>query len=117
METETENDITSLDDLASSLVEQNELDGCHEQAFVAYLEWLGYDHTSVDTDWSDVISEFMDSYCGEYSSHEDFIHEYMDEVLSDLPDWLVGHIDYDSVWDCELRYDFFEENGHYFRNI
>jgi hypothetical protein len=110
-------EIVDMETRAEWLVEESILDSDHEQAFVIFCDWLGYEYDDESTDWASVVSDFVDSFCGEYSSHEDFVMEYMCDMIDDIPDWVIGHIDWSSVWNCELRYDFYEENGHYFRNI
>jgi hypothetical protein len=59
---------------------------------------------------------------GEYNATAEFAEYYVNEVMcTGIPSVLEGHIDWDSVWDCELRYDFneFEFDGetYFFRNI
>ena len=29
------------------------------------------------------------------------------QCCADVPDWLTSHIDWQAVWDCELRHDYF----------
>ena len=67
----------------------------------------------------DAISDFQDSYIGQCDSAEDFIHEYLweEDDLSSIPAVLVNHINWNDVWECEYRHDFYEINGYYFRNI
>ena len=101
----------TLDDIIERVASESSVDA---DALSAYVGNMGYDESS---DWDDVISEFYDAFVGYYSSHTDFGWEIMEESCVDLPDWVVSHIDWDGVWDCELRHDFFEENGYYFRNI
>ena len=41
-----------------------------------------------------------------------FVEQLMDDLGyltedSDVPDFLTSHIDWQSVWDCELRHDYF----------
>ena len=64
-------------------------------------------------------AEFMgygDSQLAEYA--ENMIDEcgYLDRV----PDFLKNHIDWEAVWNCELRFDYtelqFNENTYLFRN-
>lgn len=38
-------------------------------------------------------------------------------IPEDLPSWITLHIDWQAVWDCELCYDYFKFDGHYFRNL
>lgn len=105
METKTIEDI--VEDVASS-------NGIDADALMAYARNMGY---GVDDDWDDIVSDFQDAFVGEYEDAQDFCREIMWEMCADIPDWVVSHIDWDSVWECELRHDFFEEDGYYFRNI
>lgn len=117
METENEIEIVDMGSRIEWLVEENILDSGNEDAFAIFCDWLGYGFGDESTDWSSVVSDFTDSYCGEYGSHEDFIYEYMEDMVAEIPSWVESHVDWDSVWECELRHDFFEENNYYFRNI
>lgn len=70
------------------------------------------------TDIQELIKDADEAYQGAYSSDEKFAQEFADQI---------GAIDKDASWpmDCidwefaakELMYDYFESNGHYFRNI
>lgn len=67
-------------------------------------------------DWSEV----QDAYVGNFVSGAEFA-DYMAYELGyipkDLPSWIATYIDWQAVWDCELYHDYFESNGHYFRNL
>ena len=49
---------------------------------------------------------------------ENLVSETQD--LSRVPDFVLNHIDWEAVWNCELRYDYseiqFNENTYLFRN-
>jgi antirestriction protein len=47
----------------------------------------------------DVNRMLEDNYYGEYDSELDFTEKYVDEIgyLDDVPDHLVGYIDYDAI--------------------
>lgn len=64
----------------------------------------------------DAVSDFRDAYLGEFSSEDVFAQDW---VLGDvdIPDIVRHHIDWAAVFHCELRHDFYEVDGHYFRNI
>ncbi len=67
----------------------------------------------------DAVSDFRDAYIGEYSNTAQFAEEYHYENgdLDRIPANLDRYIDWDGVWEGELRHDFYEINGYYFRNI
>jgi len=98
--------IQLLEDLADSK-------GIDPVAFVAFCENQHY--TEEDAD--EAIKGFEDAYIGEYGSAEEFAEEWADNEGLRIPDLIVGHIDWQGVWDSELRHDFYELEGHYFRNI
>lgn len=64
--------------------------------------------------------EAMEAYAGSYTTSAEFAQTMSEElgyIPNDLQSWIAYHIDWQSVWDCELRHDYFESNGHYFRNL
>lgn len=64
--------------------------------------------------------EAMEAYAGSYTTGAEFaqdLSEGLGYIPEDLPSWIAYHIDWQTVWDCELHYDYFESNGHYFRNL
>lgn len=82
-----------------------------EQAImIAYAE-----ATSV-FDWE----EAMEAYVGNYTDGAEFAQTMSEElgyIPEDLPSWIAYHIDWQAVWDCELCYDYFVLDDHYFRNL
>lgn len=99
-----------------------------ESNFDDLQEWLALSDDDQDVmlayyeatdcfDWS----EAQDTYVGEYLNGAEFAEEFCEEAESDtlgrLPDYLKFHIDWQAVWDGELRHDYFEQDGHYFRNL
>ena len=50
-----------------------------------------------------------ENFLGEYSNPADYAEETItntfQEELGDLPAWLVGHLDWQAIWDRELRHD------------
>ncbi len=92
-----------------------ERNGIDADAFEAFC-----DNQHIDAeDCEDAVSDFRDAYIGEYSCHSDFAQDYHYENgdLDRIPANLDRYIDWDEVWECELRHDFYEIDGHYFRNI
>lgn len=65
------------------------------------------------------------------SYHEDNYIECCDTIAefvldslkqcNDFPDILVGHVDLEGVWDCELRHDYFyiesDDELHFYINV
>ena len=64
--------------------------------------------------------EAMEAYAGSYTTSAEFAQTLSEElgyIPHDLPSWIATHIDWQGVWDAELHYDYFESDGHYFRNL
>lgn len=86
------------------------LSGLDRQIVMSYLD---------STDNFDP-EEAMEAYAGSYTTGAEFAQTLCEEVgyiPKDLPSWIALHIDWQAVWDAELHYDYFESNGHYFRNL
>lgn len=94
------------------IAEEKDLDA---DAFEAFCD---NQHISED-DAEDAVSDFEDAYIGEFSNEAEFAENYADEQgdLNSIPNYVLGSIDWQEVWDGTLRHDFYEVNGHYFRNI
>ena len=71
--------------------------------------------------------DFEDKFEAEFEGYGDnqlaeYAYNLSDECgyLDRVPDFLKSHIDWQSVWNCELRYDYtelqFNENTYLFRN-
>lgn len=76
-----------------------------EEVFVAAAE--------VDIEYDDV----GDRYRGEADSHAEFSRHWYYQVCDETTlGVLVNYVDWDAVWDGELRHDFVEQSGHYFYN-
>lgn len=99
-----------------AIAEENDIYSSEADAFVAFC-WN--QHITSDEVDSDTISEFRNSYIGEYVNESDFAEERaLEEGLEhNVPDMLWRNIDWQGVWDTDLRHDFYEIDGHYFRNI
>ncbi len=67
------------------------------------------------------LEQFEDSYQGQYQSGAEFAEQIADECgyleESNLPMFIQSHIDWETVWTNELRFDYFEVDGHFFRNF
>ena len=71
--------------------------------------------------------DFEDKFEAEFAGYGDSqLAEYAENMVIDsgyldrVPDFLKSHIDWEAVWNCELRYDYsevqFNENTYLFRN-
>ena len=71
--------------------------------------------------------DFEDKFEAEFEGYGDNqLAEYASNMVDDsgyldrVPDFLKNHIDWEAVWNCELRYDYsevqFNENTYLFRN-
>ena len=71
--------------------------------------------------------DFEDKFEAEFESYGDSqLAEYAENLVSEtqdlsrVPDFILNHIDWEAVWNCELRYDYsevqFNENTYLFRN-
>jgi hypothetical protein len=62
------------------------------------------------------FDDFEEAYEGEFDSEADFTEEMIAQFGDhNLPSWIV--IDYQATWDSALRYDYWEEDNYFFRNI
>ena len=66
----------------------------------------------------ETLEQFEDSYQGQHDSGAAFAEStcedcgYLEE--SNLPMFIQSHIDWETVWSNELRFDYFEVDGHFF---
>jgi len=65
------------------------------------------------------IDKIEESYWGQADSDKEFAEDYADQtgLLSDVSQTVRNYFDFQAFWDCELRHDFTESNGYYFRNL
>lgn len=93
----------------------SELTESEEEAFYVMLD---NEHESVLNDADYLLERFRDCYRGYYDSHRDFAEELYHETenMGAMPSVLRDCIDWDRVWSSYLRFDFWEESGHYFYN-
>lgn len=96
--------------------------------FDGIIEWL-----SLPDDEQDIVlayyrvtdtfnpEEAQEAYAGTFADGAEFAESLCEDVYYDaldaVPDFLRKHIDWQAVWDAELHYDYFEQDGHYFRNM
>jgi antirestriction protein len=64
------------------------------------------------------ISDIEDSYYGEFNNWTDFAEHIMEETgdLNQIPESLRYYFDFEA-YGRDLAHDFFESNGHFFRNL
>lgn len=77
---------------------------------------MAYYEATNTFDWS----EAQEAYVGEYLNDAEFAESLCEElgyIPEDLPSWIAYHIDWQAVWDEELRHDYFEVDGKFFRNL
>ena len=65
------------------------------------------------------LEQFEDSYQGQYANGAEFAEQLCEDcgylgLQSDIPDFILNHIDWETVWSNELRFDYFEIDGHFF---
>lgn len=98
-----------------------------ESDWDAIQEYLGlseYDQQVVMA-YAEVTNNFypeeaMEAYVGNYTDGAEFANSMAYElgyITKDLPSWIALHSDWQAVWDAELSHDYFEQDGHYFRNL
>ena len=88
---------------------------------------LGYVDTQSDEFYQELmdygiesLSQFEDAYQGQHLDGASFAEQlcedcgYLEE--SNLPAFIQSHIDWETVWSNELRFDYFEIDGHFFSN-
>ena len=70
----------------------------------------------------ETVEQFEDAYSGQYKDGAEFSETlindcgYLEE--SSLPTFITDHIDWEDVWECELRHDYFmltqDYKSHFF---
>jgi len=90
---------------------KEQLEATHLDAEVidAYLENVGT--------WDVDISHIEEAYYGEYDTFEDFVYQFVEDtcILEGMDDSIRGYFDYEK-YGRDLSHDYFESNGHIFRN-
>lgn len=64
--------------------------------------------------------EALEAYVGNYTDGAEFsatLCEELGYIPKDLPVWIAYNIDWQGVWDGDLRHDYFEVDGKFFRNL
>lgn len=65
----------------------------------------------------EIARECLEVYEGEFLTEGEFAETLFDSLGENLPDMIRPHVDWDDVWHCELRHDYFEVDGYYFRSV
>ena len=61
------------------------------------------------------FDDFEKAYEGEFDSEAHFTEHWTVEMGDNIPSYIV--IDYQATWDTTLRYNYWEEDNYFFRNI
>ena len=92
--------IDSISDMTSDIIDEADYD--------SFMKEL--DDNGIET-----AEQFEDAYAGQYDSGAAFAEQLCDECgylsESNLPNFISNHIDWDAVWNCELRFDYFMVEG------
>jgi len=91
-----------------------ELDGTHLDIEVIEAYCSNFFYASDIT-----IDKIEEAYWGQADSDKAFAENYAEDtgLLSDVPQIVRSYFDFQAFWDCELRHDFWEADGYYFRNL
>ena len=95
----------SVDDLKYFEDYKSAVDDYNEDAVKAYVDCCGIE----------CVAGFEDAYEGEFDNVEAFVSYFMENTGEEIPSWII--VDYEATWNYSLRYDYYEENGFYFRNV
>lgn len=90
--------------------EMSEENNLSEDINQAYIDNVGEEYAEAD--------DVAEAYQGEFGSDEEFAQEMADQLglLDKNMSWPYNCIDWEYAAK-ELMYDYFEENGFYFRNL
>ena len=74
--------------------------------------------TELDAYGITTVEQFEDAYQGTYTSGAQFSEQTCFDIgyleSPNVPDFIINHIDWQAVWDCELRHDYFDIGCMYF---
>ena len=102
---------TVTTEMIEFLIDRLDFDDEEAIQFASDLEDHGIE---TEEQFDDAYQGYVNSYHAEREFAEQFYND-MGMIDSDHP--LYSFIDWQEVWDRQLRYDFFEIDGHFFRNI
>jgi antirestriction protein len=91
-----------------------DLDGCQLDMEVIEAYCSNFFYASDIT-----IDKIEEAYWGQADSDKDFAEQFADEtgLLSDASQTVRSYFNFQQFWDCELRHDFWEADGYYFRSL
>lgn len=84
------------------------LDSDEQEAFEAYIEYEGR---------SASIEKFQEAYSGHFDTPEEFAEDlyYNTGMMEGVPEWVMGSIDWSSIWrNLRCAGDYWENKGYYF---
>ena len=86
------------------------IDDYNEEIVTAYADNVGWEYVTLDA--------IQESYSGAHESDEEFAQDMADNMgaIDENQTWPNNYIDWKSA-SRDLMYDYFESNGHYFRNL
>ena len=90
------------------------VDEDHIESFNAYCNHLGHDLGAEDA--QAIYEDFLEAYQGEYSNDKDFAREMAENIgaMDEGASWPNNCIDWE-IASRELMFDYFSEEGFYFR--
>lgn len=112
-------EIEEIDDIPDGLDIETNWDEIQEYLGLADEEqavMLAYYEATDCFDWS----EAQEAYVGTFQDGAEFsatLCEELGYIPKDLPVWIAYNIDWQGVWDGDLRHDYFEVDGKFFRNL
>ena len=90
---------------------------CEECSYLKLLndEEINEFMVELDDNGIETVEQFEEAYAGQYDSGAIFAEQLCDECgylsESNLPNFISNHIDWDAVWNSELRFDYFMIEG------
>jgi len=86
-----------------------------EEKFLELCE--SYPQKAVEVYYENIgnFDDFEEAYEGEFDSEAHFTEEMIANMGENIPSWIV--IDYQQTYDSALRFDYWNEEGYFFRNI
>ena len=95
-----------INKLAEEFASQNDLS---IEINLAYIENVGAEYAKAE--------DVAESYSGDYESDEEFALDLAEQTGFIQPsDWPYNCIDWEQA-SRDIMFDYFESNGHYFRNL
>lgn len=67
-------------------------------------------------DCEDAVSAYADDYVGYFDTIDDFAMSMYEECIDELPSAIFNAINWELVWGMTLSHDYYDLDGHIFRN-